>query len=205
MKDRRQDILTAALNAIGEQGFAGLTQPRVAAAAGVRQSHLTYYFPTRLDLLAAVARTAIDGQLKAIDGMLDAPSAHVAATLIAHVVGRHPNTRVLMALAQAADQEPSLRELFRELADGILQRVGKLFEKLGTPPTDEGRHLLHALSVGLAVIDLATARPDGERIAVSVLETAITRLVLKPDSKAEADVPKRQPAPDTPRRSPRPQ
>ena len=204
MNDRRQNILQAALAVLRENGFAGFTQPRVAAEAGVRQSHLTYYFPTRLDLLTAVARCAIDGQLKAIDTMLDASSTRVAASVIASVVTRHQNTRVLMALAQAADQEPPIRELFRELAEGIFQRVGTLFEKLGVPSTDEGRHMLHALSVGLAVVDLATARKDGERIAAGVLETALQHLSDTPGSDDSGGTPRPQPrAARMPRRAKR--
>ena len=67
MKDRRQDIINASLAVLKASGYAGFTQPRVAAEVGLRQSHLTYYFPTRVDLLAAVARVAIDRQLVAVD------------------------------------------------------------------------------------------------------------------------------------------
>jgi AcrR family transcriptional regulator len=176
MKDRKQDIVNAALVVLREHGLSGFTQPRVAAEAGVRQSHLTYYFPTRVDLLTGVARAAIDRQLGAIDTMLEASSPQAAAKVIASIALRHENTRVIMALAQAADQEPPLRELFRELADGIIFRVGKLLENLNIPPTDEHCYLLHALSVGLAVIDLATARKDGGRRAERTLETALTLL-----------------------------
>jgi hypothetical protein len=35
-----------------------------------------------------------------------------------------------MALLQAADQEPTLREMFHELADGIVHRAGKLLGNL---------------------------------------------------------------------------
>src|SRR5258705_13612169 len=114
MKDRKQIIIEAGLDVLREHGYPGFTQPRVAASAGLRQSHLTYYFPTRVDLLAAVARAAIDGQLNAIDKMLDGSSKESAAETIASVTGRYANTRVIMALAQAADQEPTLRNLFRE-------------------------------------------------------------------------------------------
>jgi AcrR family transcriptional regulator len=176
MIDRRQAIIDAGLGVLREYGYPGFTQPRVGLAAGMRQSHLTYYFPTRVDLLAAVARAAIDGQLQAIDRMLEGSSTEIAAATIASVAVRHGNTRVMMALAQAADQEPALRELFRELADGITERAGRLFEGLGIKPTDDARFLLHALSVGLSVIDLATGRPDGERRARTVLETALTLL-----------------------------
>jgi DNA-binding transcriptional regulator YbjK len=176
MKERRQDIINAALVVLRERGLSGFTQPRVAAEAGVRQSHLTYYFPTRVDLLSGVARASIDRQLKAVDSILGASSPQAAAKVIANIAVRHENTRVIMALAQAADQEPSLRELFRELADGIILRIGKLLENLNITPTDEHCYLLHALSVGLAVIDLATARKDGERRTERTLETALTLL-----------------------------
>jgi AcrR family transcriptional regulator len=176
MKERRQDIINAALVVLMERGLSGFTQPRVAAEAGVRQSHLTYYFPTRFDLLSGVARAAIDRQLKAVDSILGASPPQAAAKVIANIAVRHENTRVIMALAQAADQEPSLRELFRELADGIILRIGKLLENLNITPTDEHCYLLHALSVGLAMIDLATARKDGERRAGRTVETALTLL-----------------------------
>jgi AcrR family transcriptional regulator len=177
MLDRRQDIIKAGLAVLRELGLAGFTQPRVAKLAGLRQSHLTYYFPTRLDLLTAVARAAIDGQLGAIDAMLDPSSSVVAAATIARIAVRHENTRVMMALAQSADDAPAVRDLFRELADGIIARVGRLLERLGIEATEERRYLIHALSVGLAVIDLATARKDGERRAQAAIHEALDLLL----------------------------
>jgi AcrR family transcriptional regulator len=146
----------------------------VAAEVGLRQSHLTYYFPTRVDLLMGVARVAIDRQLAAVDAILGASSVRAAAKTIANVTVRHENTRVIMALVQAADQEPVLRELFHELADGIILRAGKLLGNLNIEPSDEHCYLLHAMSVGMAVVDLATARKDGERRAARTLETTLT-------------------------------
>src|SRR5204862_155958 len=58
--DVRSRILEAALGLLAESGAHELTQPRVARAAGVRQSHLTYYFPTRAALMQAVARHSIE-------------------------------------------------------------------------------------------------------------------------------------------------
>jgi AcrR family transcriptional regulator len=174
VKDRRQDIIDASLAVLRESGYSGFTQPRVAAEAGLRQSHLTYYFPTRVDLLKGVARVAIDRQLAAVDAILGASSVREAAKIIAKVVVRHENTRVIMALVQVADQEPALRELFRELADGTILRAGKLLGNLNIEPTDEHCYQLHSMSVGMAVVDLATARKDGERRAARTLETALT-------------------------------
>jgi AcrR family transcriptional regulator len=174
VKDLRQDIINASLAVLRESGYSGFTQPKVAAEVGLRQSHLTYYFPTRVDLLVGVARVAIDRQLAAVDGVVGASSVRDAAKTIANVVVRHENTRVIMALVQAADQEPALRELFRELADGIILRAGKLLGNLNIEPTDEHCYQLHSMSVGMAVVDLATARKDGERRAARTLEKALT-------------------------------
>lgn len=172
MQDRRQQIIEAGLATLREYGFTGLTQPRVAARAGLRQSHLTYYFPTRVDLLTAAARSAIDRQLAAVDLVLKG-NASQAADAIAKVAVRHENTRVMMALAQAADEEPALRELFRELADGIVARSNTFLKTLNGASTEEHARLLHALSVGLAVVDLATLRPDSAKCSAAVLATAL--------------------------------
>src|ERR1700733_4594636 len=176
MKDRRQDIINASLGVLRASGYAGFTQPRVAAEVGLRQSHLTYYFPTRVDLLAAVARVAIDRQLLAVDSILAAASVREAAKAIANVAVRHENTRVIMALVQAADQEPALRELFRKLADAIILRAGKLLRNLNIEPADEHCYQLHSMSVGMAVVDLATSRKDGVRRAARTLGGAITAM-----------------------------
>ena len=145
------------------------------ARAGLRQSHITYYHPTRLDLLAAVGRAAVDRQLAAVDITLDALSSREeAARAIANLVTRHENTRILMALAQAGDEEPELRVLFRELADGVVARATALLGRLvGRPASEEHARFLHALSVGLAVVNLATGRPGGEQRAADILQTAL--------------------------------
>jgi AcrR family transcriptional regulator len=179
MQDRRQDIVEAGLATLREYGYAGFTQPRVASRAGLRQRHLTYYYPTRADLLAAVGRDAVDGQLVALDAVLDGASVDTAASAIAKVADRHENTRVMMALAQAADQEPQLRALFCELADGIVLRVGRFLKVLNPAATDADARLLHATSVGLAVVNLATGRADGKRRATAALETAITMIATR--------------------------
>ena len=58
--DARTKILDAALGLLAKGGAQELTQPRICKAAGVRQSHLTYYFPTIRDLLEGVAKYTLD-------------------------------------------------------------------------------------------------------------------------------------------------
>jgi hypothetical protein len=85
-----------------------------------------------------------------------------------------------MALAQASDQEAPLQKLFRELADGLVSRFAQFLKLLNVESTDEHARLLHALAVGLAVVDLATARPDGAKRTTAVLEIALSLLSRSP-------------------------
>ena len=71
MDDRRTQIIDAGLALLGEEGLSGLTQPKIAARTGLRQSHLTYYYPTRADLLAAVARAAVERQAASARSMAE--------------------------------------------------------------------------------------------------------------------------------------
>jgi AcrR family transcriptional regulator len=171
MQDRRQKILETGLAILREQGLAGLTQPRVAAGAGLRQSHLTYYYPTRADLLMAVARAAIEAQLGAALSLSKGVSSRKsAAARMAAAVTRHENTRVLAALNQAADQEPRVKALFNELLGGFTAELGGLLGKVRIAPTAANVDLLHAVFVGLAIIDLATSRKNGRARANAALK-----------------------------------
>jgi hypothetical protein len=100
-----------------------------------------------------------------------------AAVTIASVVVRHENTRVLVALNQAADQEPELRDLFNELTDGFVGQLRYMLEEFGLKPDQAMVDLVHALFVGLSVIDLATSRDRGEARAKAVMKKAFDLLV----------------------------
>lgn len=173
MEDRRKQIIDAGLSLLREEGLSGLTQPRIAARTGLRQSHLTYYYPTRATLLAAVARAAIElqgGAARALTSRIR--SIDSAAEVIAEAAGRHENTRVLVALNQAAEQEPEVRALFNELLDNFFGEIVTLYDKLGLAQEPAHVDLLHALFVGLSVIDLATCRPDQRARSKAALDLA---------------------------------
>lgn len=53
-KNTRQLILDTALDIVEQSGVRALTQPRIAKISGLRQSHLTYYFPRKADLYIAL-------------------------------------------------------------------------------------------------------------------------------------------------------
>jgi AcrR family transcriptional regulator len=171
-ENRRRAILAAGLTVLREEGLGGFTQPNVAAKAGLRQGNLTYYFATRTDLLAAVARAAIDLQLGAVRTLLkSAESLKDATAAIGAAVVRHENSRVFVALNQAADQEPALQALFNELLEGFVQAIADFLKRMNLPSSQSHVDLLHAVFVGLSVIDLATGRKNGKARAAAALKT----------------------------------
>jgi len=182
MSDRRTDILEAGLAVLREHGYADFTQPRVAEYAGMRQSHLTYYHPTRADLLAEVGKEAVRRQLAAVDANLDGlQSLDEIASAIARVVIIHPNTRVLLALAQVGDGEPRLAGLFQELADGFISRLETILTRLdGRASANASARLIQALVVGLAVVDLATAGSGGLDSVTAILKSALRATASEP-------------------------
>ena len=111
--DVRSRILEAALGLLAEGGE--LTQPRVAAAAGVRQSHLTYYFPTVTDLMQSVARHSFEslGRERGARGA----GGIAAATLDKRRV------RLMLALVLAADRDASLKPRMRAFVKEIRARL----------------------------------------------------------------------------------
>lgn len=182
MEDKRRFIIDCALTELRENGFAAFSQLKVAKRAGLRQSHLTYYYPTRVDLLLAVAEAAMERQLAMLDGLLASAPKKQAPEQMAMLLGRKDNARVLLALVQGADEEPRLQAQFVDFAAKMRERAGALLpagKQRKALATDV--YLLHALSVGLAVLGLALDHADGgDKYNADVMKRAIRMLGAEP-------------------------
>ena len=87
-RDRRERIARAAIAVVAEQGIAGLTHRKVAAAAGVPLGSTTYHFATLDDLVAAALDEAAErsiSELREWERTL-APDADLAVALADFVV-----------------------------------------------------------------------------------------------------------------------
>ncbi|MPY77757.1 MAG: TetR family transcriptional regulator [Actinophytocola sp.] len=78
-------ILTAALDAFGENGFNGASMRDVATAAGTSLSNLYNYFPSKSHLLAELLRLANDEQLARVRTAVEAAGASPVARMHAAV------------------------------------------------------------------------------------------------------------------------
>jgi len=155
--DIRERLLMAAVTLVREQGLPKLTQPRLAKAAGVSQSHLTYYFPTRADLVHAVLKRAAERQRAGVEATVAAADEGVEALVraLAGTLMRPENTRVLVSFVLAADADPTARALFAGLAAGMRATIAVMLEKVGIAPSPQTVTMVHALGTGLAILELA--------------------------------------------------
>ena len=168
--DVRSRIVQAALEVLAEGGE--LTQPRVSRAAGVRQSHLTYYFPTVTDLLQAVARHSFErlaGELAAA-GRRRPPS--VAAGM-ARASADKRRVRMMLGLVTAAERDPSLKPRMRAFVKELRGRIAPMLAAAGLEVGEEDMAFIHTVVVGAAVLQLARDNAEARREARTVLERAI--------------------------------
>ena len=165
--DVRTHILDTAFALLAEHGVAWLTQPRISKAAGVRQSHLTYYFPRRADLLAGVAQHFMENisgtwLAQAKQGTL---AVHQLPGVLTQALTDRRPIRAMLGLISAADEDPHIREALRGIVRLIRARLAALFAMLSLPNDASSVALVHTFMVGAAVLHHARADESARREA----------------------------------------
>lgn len=169
--DVRSRILDAALGLLGEGGE--LTQPRLSRAAGVRQSHLTYYFPTVTDLMQAVARHSLDRLAQEVHEAGAAKRPASLANAIAHGAGDKRRARLMLGLVTAADRDAALKPRMRAFVKELRGRVSGLLRAGGVEVDDDAVAFMHTVIVGAAVLQFARDNAEARKEARQVLEKAL--------------------------------
>lgn len=152
----REKILAAASELLLNDGFHSLTQHAVAARAGVRQSHLTYYFPTRNDLLRATAQYGVETML---DPIAD-PRFGAQGTLAEFRQLLMPDRsdrqwfRLMTGLMIASDEDHSIREWLREFDARIIDKLANAFAAVGLNVSRDQLHFLHSTFIGALHLDM---------------------------------------------------
>jgi AcrR family transcriptional regulator len=125
----RRRILDAALDIVEAEGIAGLTQPKVAKAAGLRQSHITYYFPRKADLVIALLEIS---HLRAVEsGPRSARQDPLA--ILSGLMFDPRRMLFFLGILMAVSDDAELREIFRAHADSL---AGGLAGAFGVAPDD---------------------------------------------------------------------
>jgi AcrR family transcriptional regulator len=197
-------ILTAAMETLHAEGFAAMTQQAVALRAGVRQSHVTYYFPTRNDLLRETAQFGIECMLTPITDAASMGSITLEefkALLLPKAEDRMCG-RLMFGIQAAGEHDASIQQWLLEFDAQILGRIKAGFLALGFLLDDDALHMLHFTYVGAMAIEatqpteasLACARRAVGRAIdlvlnhaqrVETIDTSGAKPRLKPRSSAE--------------------
>jgi AcrR family transcriptional regulator len=176
-------ILDTALDLLRREGVTALTQPRIAKASGLRQSHITYYFPKRSDLVAAVAASVAERLKNGFANAVAVEGTGDIADCFARIATPE-QTRLLLALVLAADQEKSIRALFRRLTQDIRDEIAIGLARQGIEADADAVALFHALGVGLAVLDLARSEPAARRETKTTTKRALSLMAEQKRRKA---------------------
>jgi AcrR family transcriptional regulator len=188
----RERLLAAATALVQTHGMQALTQARVAADAGLRQSHLTYYFPTRHDLLKAVVEVAHGGVMQAMSPPTTgerrrAPTLTQVREFLCERVTEPLMPRLMLALMSAADEDPSLRSWLVSLEASAILQLRAVFDALGLTPGEDELHLFHACLVGAAILGAQQATPESARQAGHLTRLAFDRLVAASPANAKRE------------------
>lgn len=183
----REDILAAGVGLLRQQGIAALTQPRVAWAAGVKQSHLTYYFPTRADLMLGIAEQAIASLSERLAGLPAGQASQATlARAVAEVMIAGVPPRVVIGLVVAADADPEIRKRLRRLVRGVRRRIAALLAQAGLAADKDAALLFHGAVVGFAVMHQARqSRESAAEVKAGV--AAVLRLLAGAGRVAEQE------------------
>ena len=162
----RERILAAALTVLQEDGIQGLSQVQVARRAKVRQSHLTYYFAKRHDLIEAVAIRFLEGVAHGLDEARASGDASSLLQRLAAFIVEPRHMRMFTGVIVEADADPRVRAI---LVRVTLRLQSTLAAKLGGDDAAERASIILANLWGLGLYDfvLRPKRP-GELTAAYI-------------------------------------
>lgn len=123
--DVRIRIVDTAIQLLESEGPKAFGQTRVAREAGVQQGHLTYYFPRKADLVAAVLERFTESAREEFARVM-ARAADLDATALRTLFFAHARsllndkrrTRVLIALLIEAQQDTELSQMLENWGTG---------------------------------------------------------------------------------------
>ncbi|MCA9576688.1 MAG: TetR/AcrR family transcriptional regulator [Polyangiales bacterium] len=185
---RRRELLDVTIALLGEEAFHAVTQDKVASAAGVSKGVVTYYFPTKADLLVAAIERYHEQVREGLEAIVALPGLRAREKLRLLVHAAFPSSQAVerevrfqSEVWSLAKDHPAARDAtiasYRAFRDacGQLLRLGAE-EGLPTAGSSEWTYLfIHALIDGLSFqlavqpeLDLPALRERLERVILAL-------------------------------------
>ena len=186
----RERIVDAAVQLLHERGINALTQASVSALAGVRQSHLTYYFPTRNALLQQAVISGVASVLKALEGQPGHPTKspeQLLQVLEEQLMDRRM-PRMMAALVVASEEDPSLKPWLEQFHADMRGHTQRVMNELGLYPSQRAVETYQATLVGALQLDLAASSESSLTRTVAIMRTAFQQLVAAGERPGKAEM-----------------
>lgn len=155
----RERILEAALALLSEDGISELSQVQVARRAGIRQSHLTYYFPRRHDLISAITECVVDEMACDVRGALSESEDDGAAAMLnrlADAIAQRGHMRMFIGAIVEADHDSDVRAILMRETERLR---AALTEALGGRDAAERARFILASLWGLGLYAFLAGTP----------------------------------------------
>jgi AcrR family transcriptional regulator len=171
--------LLAAIQILSEEGIQALTQTRVAAMAGLRQSHLTYYFATRSDLVHTAVETTALGLLEelTVERTGQPNTLPQFRKRLVRLVSNPRISRRLIAILAATDEDHSLVAVLDNLKSRVCARWQESLQHLGLKVTELDVMLLQASLVGISVCSAHRSSVQAQRHIRATVEETFDRML----------------------------
>lgn len=153
---RRQQILDAARECFTKQGFHNTSMQDIFKASGLSAGAVYRYFPSKHELVKAIAGQTLEVALARLSPAEDASRdmVEIVATLIATFAADGPLAGIRPIMIQVwaeAPRDPEMAAVARDLFDQLAERTARVLPA-GTPP--EAARLLVAAVQGFLVQSL---------------------------------------------------
>jgi len=183
---RRDAILRAAIELVGEEGPDALTHRAVAERAGVAVSATTYWFSSKEEIFREAVALAAGEEVERFERLvLDLAPRHVApadwarevsAALAADVQSDPARPIALYEFLLEAAREPALREEVQRWEAAQLRLAEAGLRAAGSDDPETDAHVVVATITGLILAQLTTPRSDFEQ---TILRPALERLFTR--------------------------
>jgi AcrR family transcriptional regulator len=177
--DTRERILRAALELIGREGIAAVSNRRLAQVVGVSLGSLTYHFPSQVTLLRESLLLYVGeevARLEAIAAGLRSrrprPSTKEVAAEVQRIAAEsaeRPEQVAELELHLRASRESELQEASRRCFAAYEGVAAAALEALGVPDAPRHAGAVVALLTGMGVQRLGTGRHDADGTAAALL------------------------------------
>ncbi len=178
----RKRLISAAIDCLGRLGYTSTTLQAVTDAAGVSRGAMLHHFPTKADLMIAVAEYAADKQNRTVRKELantePGMDRYLAITAATWVAMRQPTSIALLEIMMGSRSDPDLAERFPPVIEAFeaTQREGvwEQAQSVGIADRDkvEAMTALHVAAMRGLVLDLMfSGKAQRAEACMELLET----------------------------------